>query len=281
MAFVCERCEVGFKSKRNLIGHLQKIKTCEAKSEISPSCDVLLQRLEKPQNPNPYICNRCEKKFNTQSAMYKHLKKCTQGQQSNPVATTIDVQALKEQLKIEILKELQTTTPQTVINNTTTNITIQNTQVVLHNFGEENIEHLSDEFLYDCLQNPQRGISTLIETIHYNVDYPENHNICCKSLKQNLFEKYQNSVWRMCDASNTLDELIRKGYRILDTYFTNNVQSEPDFFDDEARVQRFERFRFLCDKNSTEYHAVKRDLRILVKDMTMYVLASPENGIGE
>jgi hypothetical protein len=116
-------------------------------------------------------------------------------------------------------------------------------------------------------------MSSLIEKIHYNKDYPENHNLRCKSLKNKVFEKYNNAQWTLCDASNTLDELIKKGYKILEAHFAETFLRDPYFFDDEDRVEAIQRFRHvLTDKTSQDYHAVKRDLRLLVKDKTMYLL---------
>jgi hypothetical protein len=179
---------------------------------------------------------------------------------------------LKEQLKKEILHELQQG-PQTIINNTTNNITIQ---ANVNNFGQECTQHLTNDFLSYCILNPRKGMSKLIENIHYNPDIPENHNIRCKSLKQNIFEKYIDSEWRVCDTSNTLDELIKKGYRILNTHYTDNILNDPSIFEDEHRMMVYEKFRFFNDTSCLDYHAVKRELRLLVKDRTMYLLASPE-----
>jgi hypothetical protein len=82
-------------------------------------------------------------------------------------------------------------------------------------------------------------------------------------------EKYANRQWQECDASNTLDELIRKGWRILSQHYSDMV-SNPEWNGDD---KMYERFMFLGDKKSLEYNAVKRDLRVLVKDRTLYLLA--------
>ncbi len=151
-----------------------------------------------------------------------------------------------------------------------------NIQVNLNNFGQENISHLTHDFLSHCLMNPSKGFPSLIENIHYHKDVPENRNIRCKSLKQNIFEKYIDSEWRSCDASNTLDELIRKGYRILNTHYTQHFMNDPEFMDNEMKQRAMERFRFLSDKTCNDYFSVKRELRLLIKDKTMYLIASPD-----
>ena len=80
-----------------------------------------------------------------------------------------------------------------------------------------------------------------------------------------------------CDASNTLDELIRKGYKILNAHYMEHFMNCPEYMENELKQRALERFRFLNDKNSNEYHSIKRELRMLVKDRTIYILESPEN----
>lgn len=288
MHFSCERCGDNFTCKRNLIGHLSRQKDCTPISISSLSRLELLNKVTtKLINDVNFPCRHCAIRFNTKSAMYKHMKKCKTINSQQACATTTQslpnnsLLALKEQLKKEIMNELQQSiqvSSQTIINNTTNNITIQ---AVTNNFGEENTEHLSGDLLSYCILNPRKGMSKLIETIHYNEHFPENHNIRCKSLKQNIFEKYVDSEWRACDASNTLDELIRKGYRILNTHYTDNILSDPSIFEDEHRMKVYEKFRFLSDKTCLDYHAVKRELRLLVKDRTFYLLASPDVNTAE
>jgi hypothetical protein len=276
MQFICDRCGDGFKCKRNLIGHLSKQKDCiPLTNEALTRVELLTKIMTKVINNINFPCKHCNKRFNTKSAMYKHSSKCFIQKQPTDERVELsnnDMLVLKEQLKKEILHELQQG-PQTIINNTTNNITIQ---ANVNNFGQECTQHLTNDFLSYCILNPRKGMSKLIENIHYNPDIPENHNIRCKSLKQNIFEKYIDSEWRVCDTSNTLDELIKKGYRILNTHYTDNILNDPSIFEDEHRMMVYEKFRFFNDTSCLDYHAVKRELRLLVKDRTMYLLASPE-----
>lgn len=176
-----------------------------------------------------------------------------------------ELNELKQQVSVRSVTNIQ---------NNTIN---QNITFNINNFGSENVSYLTPEFLSYCLMNPRQGMTKLIDKIHYNEEYPENQNLRCKSLKQNVFEKYIDSEWRACDASNTLDELIRKGYRILNTHYTDNFMNDPDLIEDEIKQRAYERFRYLSDTTCNDYFAVKREIRLLVKDRTMYLIASPED----
>jgi hypothetical protein len=294
MAFSCERCEKEFTCKRNLIHHLQRQNKCWPKRVDSPDVQSLLTKITtKNVNEVNFPCKYCTQRFNSKSAMYKHSRKCKNNPQhniTNSGSKLTSDDASTSQTRHDFLESINDKLDmltkaihvQNITINTTNNNNIINTHntnnitQTLNNFGNETTSHLSPEFLEHCLRNPKKGMSKLIENIHYNPDVPENHNLRCRSLKQNTFEKLVDEEWRICDASNTLDELIRKGYRILNAHYAENVQSDPTFFDDEDRVQMYERFRFLSDTSCNDYFAVKRDLRLLVKDRTMYLLASPE-----
>jgi hypothetical protein len=142
-----------------------------------------------------------------------------------------------DELESELIRQKRENNS-SIVNNTNNiqNQQIINNTIVINNFGNENTTYLTPELLTFCLSNPKKGISYLIEQIHYNNDYPENHNLRCKSLKNNIFETLVDTQWTLCDASNTLDELIKKGFRILEAHFAETFLSEPDFFDDEDRA---------------------------------------------
>ena len=182
----------------------------------------------------------------------------------------------------QIVKALQASSSKTTVNNNSNNTTnnttnnIQNINIIVNSFGQEQLGHLTPEFLSNCIANPTKGFSKLIENIHYNPDVPENHNLRFKSSKRNTFERYDNEDWHECDASNTLEELIRKGYRILNAHYAEHFLTNPEIQDNEITRRAYERFRFLSDKQTQEYCAVKRDLRVLVKDRTAFILVAPD-----
>jgi hypothetical protein len=312
----CRRCGYDTCTKSNLIRHLKRINSCHATHEDIAVETYLKELTHKEYNEKTYDCEKCGRRFNSRSNKSRHKKICTGDNKPPPIPPKKEVQAntsseqstfdvsshivpvcisdiisvttnLSSQDEVmTILKNIEsrlTRVESTLVNAPQNNVIIQNNTITnntvninLNNFGSEDVSYLTNEFLAYCIMNPKKGMTSLIENIHYNKDYPANHNIRCKSLKQNVFEKYVDSQWRACDASNTLDELIRRGYRILNTYYVEHVMNDPSICDDEMKQRAFERFRFLGDTSCNDYYAVKRELRILVKDRTMYVLQSPE-----
>jgi hypothetical protein len=226
-----------------------------------------------------YQCEYCDKFFGTPQSKCKHKKICSKREEQ--ASLKLVVESLQKQV-IELTKIVEENSKQQVNNTThhTTNNTtnIQNQQIiVVNNFGSETMPNFSSEFLNYCIMNPSKGLTNIIEKIHYNKELPQNYNLRHKSVRNGTMEKYADRQWHECDASNTLDELIRKGWKILSKHYSDMVNN-PDWEGDE---RMYEKFMFLGDKKSIEYNAVKRDLRLLVKDRTLYLIADQDAHIEE
>lgn len=291
---ICKRCGQESSTKSNLLKHLRRKNPCVPDNTNEKTItieDYIDELLHREYNDKTYDCEFCGTKFNSRSNKSRHKKTCEKALQAKEQTSNKDIidklnvlaeqnNTLLQQNSIltqrlqEVENKLTTRTNTTVTNNN--NITNNIININLNNFGNEDVSYLTPEFLSYCIMNPRKGMTSLIENIHYNNDYPENQNIRCKSLKQNVFEKYIDSEWRPCDASNTLDELIRKGYRILNTHYTDNLMNDPQILEDEIKQRVYEKFRFLGDTSCQDYFAVKREVRLLIKDRTMYLIASPD-----
>jgi hypothetical protein len=273
--FVCPRCGVECSLKANLTSHLNNKTLCEGKvSNISR--EDALKLFQKERKLPSVTCEYCNKTVSNKS-LKRHLTICnkkpvdiTNIQIDNDVETRI-VNRVLEEIKERFNGVIQNNTYQTINNNNTTVF------VNLNTFGNEDMTHLTNDFLSHCLMNPTKGITQLIENIHYNKDVPENNNIRFKSNKNNTFEKYYECTWIECDASNTLDELIRKGYRVLSKHYADYYIENPEYYEDDIKRLAIERFRFLADTACQQYCSVKRDIRLLIKNKTAYVVASPDN----
>lgn len=281
--WICKRCFHSTSTKSNLLSHLRNKKPCLVDTEeggVDVSIQSYIDELLTPKQPKKFACPHCDSRFSYNQSMNKHIRGC----KKNPVNVNVkdDKDKIIEELQAEIeqYKKQQAQSSTTIINNN--NGTIINITINKNNFGSEDTSYITDDFIKYCIENPSKGIAELIENIHYHPDHPENHNIRCKSLKKNVFEKLVDSEWTLCDASNTLDELIKKGYRIMNTYYMDNIHNDTDIQDDEISQAKYQFFRFLGDKSSNQYYSIKRELRLLVKTKTdtLYVLAMPNNTIG-
>jgi hypothetical protein len=224
-----------FASKYNLINHLKRLNTCQA---LFSDVDVvhLLAELQKPALTSGYQCEWCDKFFKHPQGRSQHKRIC-KNKPTNDVVQSL-VQKLNE-LETELYEiKHGPKCPTNVTNNNTTNNTnntnIQNNITInIKSFGCENIKHIEQDkqFLTNCLM--QRDIKSLIESIHCDKEYPENHNVRIKSMKQELMETYVDGKWIITDKEETLDELINKGYRVLRLHSHRNKSDIIDECDDD------------------------------------------------
>jgi hypothetical protein len=124
--------------------------------------------------------------------------------------------------------------------NITNNITIE-----LREFGNENIDHILNnfQFLYDCFY--ARDVVKLIEYIYTDPVHPENHNVRLQNQRMKLMEKFLNKSWKTQDMDEMLQQLVDRGYSILRSHERNNADDiKEKLFDDdyeEGEESEFER----------------------------------------
>jgi hypothetical protein len=271
--FVCERCHHKSSCKGNLIKHLSKKNPCETTHSKKSREDIVTSLTRVSDKPKTFVCDYCDKAFSSVQGKSQHKKICPKHPKNQEKEAIEALTKRLEQVELELQRHRMEAGG--VNNNNTMTNNIQNQIINIQNininsFGNETMPQFEADFLNNCIMNPSKGLPNLIEKIHYNESIPENHNLRYKSTKNKTLEKYIDHTWHECDASNTLDELIKKGYAILARYYTQN---QPLWHEDEAKVSMYEKFRFLGDKKSKDYSAVKRDLLLLVKDKTMFILA--------
>lgn len=73
----------------------------------------------------------------------------------------------------------------------------------------------------------------LLENLHCDPDYPENHNVRIKSTKRELLEIYRNNKWDVVTFVNGLDELLMQGHRIFNDYYRKNKDKILEEYMDE------------------------------------------------
>lgn len=296
--YVCVRCGYQSASKGNLVRHLQATRQCVAKVK-DVDRDEQLKILTYRERPDKlYECTHCGAKYNHMSSLSKHKHVCKKKEEPKqniknvvvshvPVPDGMDNDEFKKLEKffnsmfeykivalendIKHLKEQLISRGQ--INNTTTNNNQRVNQKVniinINNFGKEDTSHITPEFLSHCILNPTKGITSLIENIHYDPNKQCNANIRHKSSKQNTLEKWVHPKWVLCDASSTIDDLISKGYKLMSLHHQENFMNDSEIQDDDFKRQQYEYFRFLTDKNDYKYYKVKREIHCMIKNHTM------------
>tara|TARA_A100001015_G_C14680669_1_gene590579 strand:- start:34 stop:744 length:711 start_codon:yes stop_codon:yes gene_type:complete len=145
-------------------------------------CDKVYSRLD---NLNRHILKSCKKKKDMDEKETMELKQIIQDQS-------------KQISKIEKLLENSGNLTQNTQNNNNTYNTINNT-ININNYGEENLEMLTDDFKRQCVIKPYYALTKIIEKIHFNDAYPENKNIRLVNKRDNKIQVLNDGKWNYRD----------------------------------------------------------------------------------
>lgn len=263
MAYCCERCGYKTEYKHSLQLHLKRKNTCQPSISDIDVNELLDKLLHKEYNEVTYDCEFCDKRFNNMSSRSRHYKCCKKRNELGELKNMInDLTESNKKLHEELVKIKDQ--PVNITNNNTMNIQQNNLTINMRSFGFENIAHLekNKDFMTQCLIN--KDVMGLIENIHCDSDHPENQNVRIKSQKKELMETYVDGRWIVSDQEETLDELLNKGYRILNFFSYRNKEHIVN--ECEAGIDEYHEMREWLEElysNSKMRKPLKRKLLIL------------------
>ena len=143
-------------------------------------------------------------------------------------------------------------------NTTNINSTVNNT-IVLNNYGEEDLSHITDSLKMKLLKIPYGMIPKMIEHVHFSK--PENKNIMITNGRDNKLKIFKNNKWVFQDKSKTLNDL--KWIIIilfLDNYFETTMLEL-----NEHQQENYKKFRTLVNTGDKALiENIKRDCELLL-----------------
>jgi hypothetical protein len=160
--------------------------------------NTILGKKEKSE-----ICDFCAKTFNTRKSMLRHIRLYCKEKKELDKMENENSKIIEKQNKFiefqtkQINKLLEKNGKQinNTQNNTNSNNTINNT-IHINNYGEENLEMLTDEFKERCITRPFYAIIDIIRKIHFNDDYPENKNMRIVNKRDNKIQVLTDGKWQ-------------------------------------------------------------------------------------
>ena len=195
------------KCQYNLNENLDKGKKFKS---LELTSDVLEIKYDNKKIVDRIKCQYCDKTFTRKdSKLTRHLKdRC-----KKKVKVFNDLENML--IDMTQMKNLFKDTQSIIINN---NQKIINNNIVVNNFGNENLEYISDKMIGNLLAYPKSCIPKLIKQIHFNPDHPENHNIRIKNKKLKYAEVKENNQWKLKHKKTVLDDLVDFGYITLEEF---------------------------------------------------------------
>ena len=125
---------------------------------------------------------------------------------------------------------------------------IQN-NIILNNYGSEDLSHITDTLKDELLKIPYCAIPKMIEAIHFNDEKPENKNILLPNKKENLVKVYEGNKWVYKNKSETISDLVDSKYNIIDDHY-DDLDSKDEVSPHVKTT--FTKFRKVYDEGDAE-----------------------------
>ena len=272
----CEVCGFSSKLKGDYRRHTNSKKhrnNLDSAAKQSKETDHIIQNNPKiiQNNPTPiqnnpqnnpkiiqnnpfghFTCNFCSKTFTLHANKRRHeIHRCKE----NPDFVDKIIDAKNDKIKLlqkdkEVLKESneklekekqelykQVSKLLDKVGDTTN---IQN--IILNNYGNEDLSHITDSLKTEMLSVPYGAIPKMIEAIHFNDSKPENKNIMIPNKKENLVKVFQGNKWVYKNKNETITDLVDSKYTIIDDHYEELETKAKISLGSQSSFKKFRKF---------------------------------------
>ena len=201
--------------------------------------------------PDDFSCQYCSKSFKRNYNKNVHEISCSK-----------NLMLIIKEKEEEIQKLKLTVT--TNNNNNVTNITNNTQNIIINNFGNEDISHVTKKQMLRAIRMNKECPIELIKLIHFNIDKPENHNIYKPNFKDKYVKYCDNNIWKIGDLMKIVTELYLSKMDIAEEKFEELKQ-----FLEDTKKDRFQ--QLLDNREEPEIMAgiLKRIIEILYNERSV------------
>ena len=206
-AVSCDKCYKNYKNMVTFKKHLM-LNRCKLKI-IDLSCKICNKTFTRTQTKQTHEL-KCKAKLSDIVENKIHLIHNTLNDLN--IITKCDISSLITPIHI---------IQQTMVNNTNVcgNVTNITNQIIINNFGSEDISHITDKQYLRLIGLCKGSIPKLIEDTHFNSEVPQNINVYKSNFKDKLVKVLVNNRWNIEDENVVLRELYMKKGELLEEKF--------------------------------------------------------------
>ena len=217
-----------------------------------------------------FECDYCSKKFSTIPNKRRHeLHYCKNNDSTKVKELELQNKMLEknhEKEKKIMYKQIESLLEKVgdTINNTTNNTTNNtiNQTIVLNNYGNEDLSHITNNILDKLIKGPCEMINNLTKLIHFNGQKPENMNIYIPNKNQKYIKVFKDNQWYLEEKKNRIPDIVDKNYNILDNYYEENKEDKLN----KNEIKQYKNYQLKIDTNDPDImteESTKCELEIL------------------
>ena len=191
---------------------------------LKEQIEILKCKLEQKEiDKKNFFCENCGTFFSSKASKRRHqLHRC---KVKNAINTLIeDLEAKHKEEKDALHNKIDQLIDK--VGNRTTNITNNTQNIILNNYGNEDMSHITNDIKTNLLKIPFAMIPKMIEAVHFNDEKPENKNILLPNKKDNLVKIFKENKWIHLNKDDVIKLLVSEKYNILDKHFENKHKNK-------------------------------------------------------
>ena len=190
----------------------------------------------KNNNNKQYVCSKCFKSFTYRQSKYRHEKNyCKKILLCNQEKLLQELEAVKNEKKeqLKLITQMKETHMKEIDNlldkvgdtiNNTNNTYIKEQNIIINNYGQEDIEYLTEAYLKKLSNiHPSVAINLLIKNIHCHPKHPENHNIKITNKKLPYASIYKDGDWIVEDKKKVIKDIVNTSFNIIDEKYSSTI----------------------------------------------------------
>lgn len=214
-SYTCNKCNKSFKTKQEYDRHINRKNPCYAQ----------ISTVKKKED---YSCHKCKKSFSSYDGLYYHIK--------NSVCDKDPLMIIQKNINSKVSK---ISNPVKIDKQVNVGVGVDG-DVKVVKFGNENLDHISDDLYKQILGRGMRSIEEFINHSNFHPDHPENHNIYIANIRDVYVVLYDGFKWSITDRDELMEDIIyaKSDYLLIKFNELSHEMDPRDVFKFENFMKR-------------------------------------------